>query len=218
MTRFFVLLFAIGLLASPAAAAPKETANPRDPVLNFEYAWKSSRQELRPVRRQERRLGRLVPGLPAAGHPGDHRRGAVEHHSRHDAEPERQPRLPGRREAAQLRRGAGRPRAGRFLPRSREVEIPEGRRRGYAEGELHLRLARRRDRLHALQPLQGGSRADDPGARCGPREARRRPGHGRRRARQPGRLGQNGGVRGEPVRRPQAELHADANTLRPQAR
>lgn len=41
MTRLFVLLFAIGLLASPAAAAPKVTANPRDPVLNFEYAWKS---------------------------------------------------------------------------------------------------------------------------------------------------------------------------------
>jgi len=42
MTRFFVLLFAIGLLASPAAAAaPKVTANPRDPVLNFEYVWKS---------------------------------------------------------------------------------------------------------------------------------------------------------------------------------
>jgi len=41
MTRFFVLLLAIGLLASPAAAAPKVTINPRDPVLNFEYAWKS---------------------------------------------------------------------------------------------------------------------------------------------------------------------------------
>jgi tetratricopeptide (TPR) repeat protein len=41
MRRLCVLLFAIGLLASTAAAAPKATANPRDPVLNFEYAWKS---------------------------------------------------------------------------------------------------------------------------------------------------------------------------------
>ncbi len=41
MTRLVALLFAIGLLASTTAAAPKETANPRDPVLNFEYAWKS---------------------------------------------------------------------------------------------------------------------------------------------------------------------------------
>ncbi len=66
--------------------------------------------------------------------------------------------------------------------------------------------------------FKAGAGPTDPGARRGSREARRRPGHGRRRARQSGRLGQNGGVRGEPVRRPQAELHADADALRPQAR
>jgi carboxyl-terminal processing protease len=41
MTRLCVLLFAIGLLASTAAAAPKAAANPRDPVLNFEFVWSS---------------------------------------------------------------------------------------------------------------------------------------------------------------------------------
>ncbi len=41
MRRLLVLLVAIGLLASAAAADPAGPENPRDPVLNFEYAWKS---------------------------------------------------------------------------------------------------------------------------------------------------------------------------------
>ena len=41
MTRLIALLFSMALLASPAAAGPMGTENPRDPVLNFEYAWKS---------------------------------------------------------------------------------------------------------------------------------------------------------------------------------
>jgi tetratricopeptide (TPR) repeat protein len=41
MRRLLVLLAAIGLLASAAAAAPAGPENSRDPVLNFEYAWKS---------------------------------------------------------------------------------------------------------------------------------------------------------------------------------
>ncbi|MFZ2489914.1 MAG: S41 family peptidase [Thermoanaerobaculia bacterium] len=41
MTHLLAFLFAIGLLASPAAATPREAANPRDPVLNFEHVWKT---------------------------------------------------------------------------------------------------------------------------------------------------------------------------------
>ena len=41
MTRLIALLFSIALLASPAAADPAGPENPRDPVLNFEYAWKT---------------------------------------------------------------------------------------------------------------------------------------------------------------------------------
>ena len=41
MSRLSTLLVGIALLASLSAASGQESANPRDPVLNFEYAWKA---------------------------------------------------------------------------------------------------------------------------------------------------------------------------------
>ena len=220
----FALVEARPVAAAPVPASPAQgavgqaTANPRDPVANFEYAWNRldrNYAQFGAKRVDWDALRRVYRAKVTARHD---RRGVVERPAGDGAQPQRRARVPAGRPAARVRRPVRWDEAPGVLARPGEIQVPARQGDRGAQGEGDLRLADARGRLPPHLRLQGQPRPDLPGGRCRGRAVRERARARRGRAREHGGHRTNGGGGGRAIRRHEAALHARPHALRPEAR